>query len=143
MRQIANTFWLCALLLPGRLAASDSISMPVTTSAPAEVAAIAPETGVASYYHDKYQGRPTASGELFDTEKLTAAHRTLPFGTVVKVTHAATGRMVIVRINDRGPFIVGRVIDLSRAAARALQIEKAGLAQVQVEIVPPATPAQK
>jgi len=95
------------------------------------------EVGLASYYADKYHGRTTASGETFDMNALTAAHRTLPFGTLVKVTQLENNRSVIVRINDRGPFIDGRVIDLSRAAATELQFTRAGLAKVKVEIIPP------
>jgi rare lipoprotein A len=89
--------------------------------------------GLASYYWD---GHKTASGEPFDTTAMTAAHRTLPFNTRVRVTHLDTGRSVIVRINDRGPFKDGRVIDLSRAAAHALKIEKKGLARVKLDVVP-------
>src|SRR5690349_4254507 len=81
----------------------------------------APETGVASYYGTKYHGRPTASGEVFNMNDLTAAHPTLKFGTKVKVTHLANNLSVTVRINDRGPFVKGRVIDLSQAAAEQLQ----------------------
>lgn len=94
------------------------------------------EVGIASYYADKYHGRTTASGETFNTHELTAAHRTLPFGTLVRVTQLESNRSVVVRINDRGPFIEGRVIDLSRAAAEQLQITRAGLAKVKVEIIP-------
>lgn len=93
------------------------------------------ETGVASYYGTKYHGRQTASGEVFDMNELTAAHSTLKFGTKVKVTHLANNRSVTVRINDRGPFVKGRVIDLSRAAAEELQMVRAGLAEVKLEIV--------
>jgi len=100
----------------------------------------AAEVGIASYYADKYHGKTTASGEAFDMNELTAAHRTLPFGTRVKVTDLETSRSVIVRINDRGPFIAGRVIDLSRAAAAELQFIRVGLAKVQVEIIPPPAP---
>ena len=99
----------------------------------------ADQTGVASYYADKYHGRPTASGEIFDTYKLTAAHGTLPFGTVVRVTNQENQRSVTVRINDRGPFVPGRIIDLSRAAAQQLLLEKAGLATVKIEIIPTTT----
>ena len=74
------------------------------------------ESGQASFYADKYDGRRTASGERFDQQALTAAHRTLPFGTKVKVTNVRNGRSVTVRINDRGPFVRGRIIDLSRTA---------------------------
>ena len=99
----------------------------------------AAQTGVASYYADEYHGRPTASGEIFDTYKLTAAHGTLPFGTVVRVTNPENQRSVTVRINDRGPFVPGRIIDLSRAAAKQLLLEKAGLATVRIEIIPATT----
>ncbi|QIG78393.1 septal ring lytic transglycosylase RlpA family protein [Stakelama tenebrarum] len=91
--------------------------------------------GIASYYGDEYQGRLTANGERFDQNKLTAAHRTLPFNTVVRVTDPATGRQVAVRINDRGPFVPGRVIDLSRAAAERLGILQRGVAPVRLEIL--------
>lgn len=117
-------------------------------SAPAASTATTPairktesETGVASFYADKYHGRPTASGEIFDTYKLTAAHCTLPFGTMVRVTHTGNNCSVIVRINDRGPFVKGRLIDLSRAAARQLGMERAGLANVKVEVLPAVTVA--
>ncbi len=89
-------------------------------------------SGLASWYGQAFHGRRTASGEPFDMHALTAAHRTLPFGTQVRVRHAATGREVVVRINDRGPFAKGRVIDLSHAAARVLGIERQGVARVQL-----------
>lgn len=95
-----------------------------------------PETGVASYYSDRYHGKHTASGEIFDTHSLTAAHPSHRFGTRVKVTHLESQRSVIVRINDRGPFVKGRVIDLSLAAAKELRMVRAGLAQVKLEIMP-------
>ncbi len=91
--------------------------------------------GYASWYAGKFQGRVTASGEVFDTNEMTAAHRTLPFGTVVEVTHLASGRTVEVRINDRGPFIEGRVIDLSRAAADELGMTGEGIAAVRLQLV--------
>lgn len=94
-----------------------------------------PQTGVASYYGAKYHGRQTASGEIFDMGQLTAAHPSLKFGTRVKVTHLDSNRSVIVRINDRGPFVKGRVIDLSQAAAAELQMIDSGLAQVKIEIL--------
>ena len=91
--------------------------------------------GIASYYADKYQGRKTANGETFDTAKLTAAHRTLPFGTRVRVTNLVNGKSVDVRINDRGPFVAGRVIDLSPAAARKLDMIRAGIVRVKLDIL--------
>jgi len=91
--------------------------------------------GYASWYGGKFQGRLTANGEVFDTALLTAAHKTLPFGTIVEVTHLGNGRTVEVRINDRGPFVEGRVIDLSRAAADALDMAGEGVAPVRLRIV--------
>jgi len=96
---------------------------------------ITADTGVASYYADKHHGRLTANGETFDMYALTAAHRTLPFGTKLKVTSLANNRSVLVRINDRGPFVKGRVIDLSLAAATELQMLKSGITEVKLEIV--------
>ena len=91
--------------------------------------------GEASYYADKFEGRPTASGEIYDHDKMTAAHRSLPFGTKVRVTRLATGRSVVVRINDRGPFKRGRIIDLSKRAARNLRLLQVGVAAVKIEVV--------
>lgn len=91
--------------------------------------------GVASWYGPGFHGRLTANGERFNQHALTAAHRTLPFGTEVRVTNTANGRSVIVRINDRGPFSGSRVIDLSRAAAEAVGMIQAGVTPVTIEIV--------
>jgi rare lipoprotein A len=91
--------------------------------------------GLASYYADKYQGRKTASGERFDTARLTAAHRTLPFGTRVRVTNVDNGKSVVVRVNDRGPFVAGRVIDLSPAAAKQLDMMRSGVVRVKLEVL--------
>ena len=91
------------------------------------------ETGVASWYGPKFHGKLTASGEVFNQEKFTAAHQTLPWGSRVKVTNLANGKSVDVRINDRGPFGKGRIIDVSRAAARALGMVGRGLTTVRVE----------
>lgn len=93
------------------------------------------ERGYASWYGGKFHGRHTASGEVFDTHRLTAAHRTLPFGTLVEVRNLDNGRTVRVRINDRGPFVRGRVIDLSYAAARQLEMIGPGTARVELAIV--------
>jgi rare lipoprotein A len=89
-------------------------------------------TGVASYY---WQGQRVASGGRFNPDGMTAAHRTLPFGTRVRVTHLGNGRSVTVRINDRGPFIAGRIIDLSRGAARVIGMTAQGVARVMVEVL--------
>ena len=86
--------------------------------------------GLASWYGEPHHGRRTASGEVFDMNELTAAHKTLPFGTRVRVENPGTGQAVVVRINDRGPFTPGRVIDLSRAAAERIGIVRAGVARV-------------
>jgi rare lipoprotein A len=92
------------------------------------------EVGVASYYGRAHDGRRTASGEIFDMNGMTAAHRTLPFGTHVRVTNLANGRAVTVRINDRGPFRRGRILDLSYGAARKLGIVGRGIAKVRVAV---------
>ncbi len=97
--------------------------------------ASAAEEGLASWYGGKFQGRTTSSGEIFDTNLMTAAHKSLPFGTVVRVTDLDTGSSTVVRINDRGPFVEGRIIDLSRAAAEQLGIVGRGVARVAVEVV--------
>jgi rare lipoprotein A len=93
------------------------------------------EEGLASWYGGKFQGRRTASGEIFDTRQFTAAHRSLPFGTRVLVTNLSNGKSVAVRINDRGPFVAGRVIDLSLAAAEAIGLTGRGLATVRLEVL--------
>ena len=93
------------------------------------------QKGVASYYADKFQGRKTASGKRFRQEALTGAHRTLPLGTKVRVTNLKNGKSVEVEINDRGPFIKGRIMDLSKRAARKIGMIRSGIAQVRVEVV--------
>jgi rare lipoprotein A len=91
--------------------------------------------GEASWYGDRFHGRKTANGETYDMQQMTAAHRTLPFGTLVRVTNLENDRSVVVRINDRGPFIAGRILDVSRAAAEALGMVKSGVARVEVRVV--------
>jgi rare lipoprotein A (peptidoglycan hydrolase) len=114
---------------------------PATTAHPADPAKIstksAYQVGVASYYGKKFHGKPTANGEIFNMYKLTAAHRVLPLGTRIKVTHLGNGRWVEVKVNDRGPFIEGRILDLSFAAALELEMVKAGTAKVMIELVDP------
>ncbi len=95
----------------------------------------APEEGVASYYADSLQGNLTASEETYDKDALTAAHRTLPFGTRVKVSNLDNGRSVVVIINDRGPYSQNRLIDVSRAAARQLGLIDSGMAKVKIEVL--------
>jgi rare lipoprotein A len=95
------------------------------------------EYGKASYYgyRDEFNGRKTASGETFDRNSFTAAHRSLPFGTLCRVTNLSNGRSVIVRINDRGPFKAGRIVDLSYAAAKEIGSIQSGVADVKVEVL--------
>ncbi len=91
--------------------------------------------GLASFYSDKFEGKLTASGEVFSQENFTAAHRELPFGTVVRVTRISNGKSVVVRINDRGPFVAGRIIDLSYSAAKAIDLIIDGIAEVEITVI--------
>jgi len=95
------------------------------------------ETGMASWYGGKYHGRTTANGEIFDEKKMTAAHKTLPFNTDITVINLANNKSVKVRINDRGPFVEGRIIDLSQAAAEALGVVDKGTAEVRIVVDDP------
>jgi rare lipoprotein A len=90
------------------------------------------EIGDASFYAGRHQGKPTASGEAFDKNALTAAHRSLPFGTQLEITNLENDRSVVVRVNDRGPFVPGRIIDVSLAAARALGMTEDGVTRVRL-----------
>ncbi len=92
--------------------------------------------GMASYYGDAFRGRLTANGEKFDPDALTAAHRTLPFGTCLLVENPANGRSVRVRVNDRGPYAHGRILDLSEGAARVLDLVRQGVARVRLFLCP-------
>jgi rare lipoprotein A len=94
-----------------------------------------PEKGLASYYDDSFHGRKTASGEKYDKNRLTAAHKTLPFGTKVRIVNPANKKFVEVVINDRGPYIKGRVIELSRKAAQQVDLIRAGVAMVEITII--------
>jgi rare lipoprotein A len=128
---------------PQREAVTMAAIMPdvapiLAPGAPGEIqrpAELPPAAVEASYYGEGFAGRPTANGETFDPNELTAAHRTLPFGTEVKVVDAATGQSVVVRINDRGPFHGNREIDLSEAAARKLGMIASGTAKVNLDVV--------
>lgn len=114
---------------------------PHPTPAPTPAVVGTVETGAASWYGHPYHGRPAADGEIYDMEKLVAAHRTLPFQTWVRVTNLSNSKTVDVRIIDRGPFVGGRVIDLSHAAAQAIEMIGPGVAQVRLEIIAaPANP---
>lgn len=107
----------------------------------AVAAEIGPTSGACSYYADALQGKPVASGEKYDKNALTAAHRTLPFGTMLKVTNVKNQKSVVVRVNDRGPHGKNkRIIDVSRAAADRLGMIDAGTAEVTIEVVASATP---
>lgn len=97
------------------------------------VAAGEPQVGIASFYGREFEGRPTASGARYDGRAMTCAHRSFPFGALLEVTDLETGRTVRVTVNDRGPFAEGRIVDLSREAARRLGILERGLARVRVE----------
>jgi len=94
------------------------------------------QAGTASWYGSYFQGKETASGEPYNMYDMTAAHPTLPLGTYVKVTNLHNGRAVVVRVNDRGPVVDGRIIDLSYSAARALHMEQKGIQQVRLDLVP-------
>lgn len=91
--------------------------------------------GIASYYGQEFHGRKTASGEIFDADGLTGAHRTLPFGTICRVTNLDNNQSVIIRINDRGPFVKDRILDLSRGAARQIDCLQTGTAKVKIDII--------
>ena len=130
MMRFAAAFWLAgvraAILLTGALLAGVLLAgvLPAAAEKPG-VAAICTQSGM------------TASGERFAPERLTAAHRTLPFGTMVRVTNMRNGRSVVVRINDRGPYSHGRIIDVSLAAAKQLQMIEAGIVPVRLEVLAP------
>lgn len=126
-------------LLAAALALSACAKKHRTVAAPAAPrsagAIVNGETGLASWYGHPYHGRPAADGEIYDMEKLTAAHRTLPFGTMVRVVNLTNGKTVDVRIIDRGPFVENRIIDLSHAAAQAIQLIGPGVAPVRLDIL--------
>lgn len=116
------------------------VAFGLSLSACMGAGAMAPDPGQtaigdASYYADQFVGRTTASGDAYDPEALTAAHRTLPFGTLVRVTRLSDGSSVVVRVNDRGPFVRGRIIDVSHAAAQELGMMEEGVVSVSVEVV--------
>jgi len=128
---IPNLLLRAATLAIGLALTSCATTQPMRVESPPVEA----QVGVASYYAGSWHGRRTASGERFDMHELTAAHRTLPFGTRVRVTNLNNGREVIVRINDRGPWKKKRVIDVSYAAARKLGMIGPGTAKVRLDIV--------
>lgn len=115
-------------------AAGEAATQPAASAAPAAANA-STEEGLAAVYSDRLAGHTTASGKKYDPNKLTAAHKTLPFGTRVKVTNSKNGRSVELRINDRGPHQPDRMLDISRRAARALGISRFGMAKVTLEVL--------
>ena len=120
-------FFLCLVLLIGACR-----SKKISSSIPGE-GKIETETGIASYYADEFNGRKTANGEIFNQSKLTAAHKKIAFGTNVKVTNLSNNKSVVVKVNDRGPFVSGRIIDLSKAAAKQIDLIAPGIAKVKIE----------
>lgn len=144
----ANALLIGAAGLGPKVPLQDAISVvplaPPAIEAPESISAQAPETntdvkqiGVASWYGGQWQGHVMASGQRFDDKKMTAAHRTLPLNSQVRVTNLETGRSVEVTITDRGPYVHGRVIDLSKAAAKKLGMVKGGLAPVRITSIAP------
>ena len=126
----------CATLQAPSNTATPSQSVPVkptTKTSPAAQTKL-PQTGEASWYGAQHQGKQTASGKTFDQARLTAAHRSLPFGSKIKVTNLANGKSVEVEIADRGPFAENRIIDLSQAAAKALEMLESGTTTVRLEL---------
>ncbi len=134
-----------AIVIAGCSKKKTAVAVPVPAARPAPPSNVpAPpvgtaERGFASWYGHPYHGRPAADGEIYDMEKMVAAHRTLPFQTIVRVRNLGNDKTVDVRIIDRGPFVQGRVIDLSHAAAREIDLIGPGVAQVEVTII--GTPA--
>ena len=121
------------------VAMSPCAAQPATASAAATVEPTAPaspgQTGIASWYGGRFHGRRTASGEIYDMHEMTAAHRTLPLGSVVEITNLDNGRSTVARINDRGPFIRNRIVDCSHAVAKSLGFTADGLAPVRVRVL--------
>jgi rare lipoprotein A len=136
-RRLAAALAAASLLLFAPACASKKPPPPAARPVPPAAPPSWSEEGVASYYGggDGFDGKPTASGEIFDASKLTAAHRELPLGSIVDVTSLDTNRTVRVRINDRGPFAHGRIIDLSQAAAREIAMIGPGTARVRLVLV--------
>jgi rare lipoprotein A len=131
MKAVVLAIAVLFLVFPVSAEDGDAVAVP----APAGPKPLETETGIASWYGYPYHGRHAANGEIYDMEKLTAAHRTLPFGTWVRVVNLRNERAVEVRITDRGPFVDGRIIDLSKAAARAVDMVTAGIGAVRVEVM--------
>lgn len=137
VRRRARAARLVVLLLAGATVAGCGASRaPAATGAGgADVRVGWTQSGVASWYGPGFHGRRTASGETYDQEGMTAAHRTLPMGTRIRVTVRTTGRATVLVVNDRGPFVEGRVLDVSRAAARRLGFLRRGTARIRLEVL--------
>ncbi len=133
LAQLSRVVLISAFALTG-CTSRDSVEHDKRSAAPAKPSH--QEAGKASWYGPGFQGNETANGEIFDQKKMTAAHPTLPMGTEAEVTNLENGKKVEVRINDRGPYVGDRVIDLSRAAARKLGMEDDGTTQVKIEASP-------
>ncbi len=123
------------LLFTGCMLVSSPVYRYTGTSARQAVTSGLSLRGYASWYGDAFHGRKTANGELFDMNGLTCAHRSLPFGTMLVVTNTANSRTVTVRVNDRGPFVSGRIVDLSRGAASRLDMLESGTVLVDMKVV--------
>jgi len=132
--------WVAVVGLVVPLAGCGLFARRSPSPAPPATTAGATQTGVASWYGPGFHGQPTSSGEIYDQNELTGAHRTLPLGTRVEVTNLDNGRSVEVRINDRGPFVDGRIIDLSYAAARSLGMIGPGTVPVRLEVLNGSSP---
>ena len=140
MRALATMVMPLMLVASAAAQDSDAAAIPAAAASAIPLADAADmeteiDGGMASYYGNELAGNRTASGERFDPGQLTAAHRTLPFGSKVRVTNMTTGDSVIVRINDRGPFAHGRVIDVSHAAAREIGMQRSGTARVKLALL--------
>lgn len=130
MKKILLNLAICFLATPTLFAANAS-----SKSKSSDYEVVSTSTGMASWYGGRWIGRKTANGEIYQAGDMTAAHKTLPFGTRVRVIDQRTGESTIVRINNRGPFVKGRVIDLSAAAASDLGIKRRGVARVKLEVL--------
>jgi len=126
--------------VPGQVVPVPGQAIPVPTPVPAPGGDFFRQDGVASWYGYEFDGRPTASGEIYNSSLFTAAHPTLPFGTILMVTNRQNNRQVAVKVNDRGPFVGGRIIDLSRAAAEQLDMLITGTAPVSIDKIQPNHP---
>ncbi len=133
--RVTSGFTLAVALIMTGCVSSPRFTLASKPVSPGEQSWSLTEEGVASYYADEYNGRKTSNGETYDMNKMTAAHRTLPFNSMVKVTNQDNGKAITVRINDRGPFKDDRIIDLSLSGAKQLGIIGPGTARVRLEVI--------